>query len=137
MKSTLTEAVSNFPNGLILIENEINQPVNEMGRSNGSSVISQDVLFLAQREAKRIRESQKSQKPEKPPIPAIQILSPRAGPQTRPMTAPANQRALKAPKPRAQSATLKVSGHFISKSVHLELLKFSTPNTFLFTVGYA
>ena len=124
MKSTLTEAVSNFPNGLILIENEINQPVNEMGRSNGSSVISQDVLFLAQREAKRIRESQKSQKPEKPPIPAIQILSPRAGPQTRPMTAPANQRALKAPKPRAQSATLKVSGHFIRNSLNVEFQSF-------------
>ena len=112
MKSTLTEAVSNFPNGLILIENEINQPVNEMARSNGSSIISQDVLFLAQREAKRIRESQKSKKSERPPIPAIQILSPRAGPQTRPLTAPTNQGTPKVPKPRAQSATLKVSGHF-------------------------
>ena len=42
MKSTLTEAVVNFPNGLVLIENELNQTElsnEQLARSNGSSVV--------------------------------------------------------------------------------------------------
>ena len=46
MKSTLTEAVVNFPNGLVLIENELNQPneQHELARSNGSSVVRKQIF---------------------------------------------------------------------------------------------
>ena len=52
MKSTLTEAVVNFPNGLVLIENELNQTneqQHELARSNGSSVVRKQIFrfFIA------------------------------------------------------------------------------------------
>ena len=52
MKSTLTEAVVNFPNGLVLIENELNQTNerhHELARSNGSSVVRKQIFrfFIA------------------------------------------------------------------------------------------
>ena len=47
----MTEAVSGFPNGLVLIEREIKKKVPDCS----SDVVSEDVLFLARREAQRLR----------------------------------------------------------------------------------
>ena len=102
-RPSLTDAISKFPNGLVLIENEEANPA-EVVRSSSSTVISQDVLFLAQREAKRLREKKSA-----PISPAIKIISPR------PVTAPPRKPERKILQPSG-TQTLKVKSLYSLKN---------------------
>merc|ERR1712113_328796 len=60
-KSSFTEAVSHFPNGLILIDKPSEQNGTSLVNVSSNSVVDDDVIFLAKREARRMRAAQKYQ----------------------------------------------------------------------------
>merc|ERR1712168_262915 len=65
-KSSFTEAVSHFPNGLILIDKPNEQNGTSLVNVSSNSVVDDDVIFLAKREARRMRAAQKYQEQYKP-----------------------------------------------------------------------